>query len=62
MYGTAGYCVPPMHREGLAKAMNEMCKDRNRRLEMGEVGRLRVEKFFRHKLMMERYIALYNEV
>lgn len=62
LFGTAGYCVPPMHREGLAKAMDKMCSSRERRLEMGEIGRMRVEAYFRHGDMMQRYAALYKEV
>ena len=37
-YGTAGYCVPPMYREGLAQAMDQMCASRARRLRMGGEG------------------------
>lgn len=61
-FGLAGYCVPPMYREGLADAMEKMCLSRNRRLRMGESGRKRVEKYFRHEYMMEKYRKLYREV
>lgn len=60
-FGAAGFCVPPMHREGLAKAMEKLCQSRQLREEMGEIGRARVEKGFRHKFMMERYSGLYKE-
>ena len=49
-----------MHREGIAKAMLKMCESRKARLEMGEIGRRRVEKFFKHPQMMERYAKLYE--
>jgi glycosyltransferase involved in cell wall biosynthesis len=60
-YGVAGFCVPPMHREGLALAMDKMCQSRQLRIEMGEIGQMRVEKGFKHKMMMERYSSLYKE-
>ncbi len=62
MYGTAGFCVPPMHREGLAQAMDRMCESKKLRLEMGEVGRQRVERYFRHKMMIEKYSELYKRI
>lgn len=61
-FGIAGYCVPPMHREGLAQAMDRMCESRKLREEMGEIGQLRVERYFKHKMMMERYKELYDGV
>ena len=60
LFGIAGFCVPPMHREGLAQAMEKMCQNRNLRLEMGENGKMRVENGFKHKMMMERYSKLYD--
>ena len=60
VYGIAGYYAPPMHREGIAKAMLKMCESRQKRLEMGEIGRLRVERYFKHPQMMEKYAALYE--
>ena len=51
-----------MYREGLSDAMEKMCLSRNRRLRMGESGRKRVEKYFRHEYMMEKYRKLYREV
>ena len=59
-FGIAGYYAPPMHREGLAAAMEKMCSDRQERLRMGQIGKARVEKFFRHKMMMDRYSSLYE--
>ena len=60
--GAAGYCVPPMHRLALADAMEQMCRSRRQRLEMGEIGRERVRRFFRHEQMKENYAKLYEEV
>ena len=60
-FGIAGYCVPPMHREGLAQAMGRMCESRDARIRMGQIGKVRVDKYFRHPMMMEKYNALYLE-
>ena len=60
-FGIAGFYVPPMHREGLAHALNRMCESRYERIKMGQIGKERVEKYFRHPLMMEKYNSLYLE-
>lgn len=60
--GIAGYCVPPMYREGLAEGMERMCDSREKRLQMGEIGQRRVERFYQHGRMMEQYRELYKEV
>lgn len=52
-YGTAGYCVPPMYREGLAQAMDQMCASRARRLRMGENAQKRVKAYYRKEEMIE---------
>ena len=59
--GRAGYCVPPMYRQGLADAMERMCASRARREEMGRIGQKRVERFYRHEQMLHNYRALYDE-
>lgn len=60
--GEAGYCVPPMFREGLADAMERMCESRKRREAMGEIGRERVRRYYQHHMMLENYQKLYTEV
>lgn len=60
-YGQAGYCVPPMYREGLADAMLKMCESRERRLQMGIIGQKRVEEFYQHEFMLKNYRDMYNE-
>lgn len=60
--GSAGYCVPPMYREGLADAMEKMCLSRARRIEMGEIGQKRVDLYYRQETMLENYRNLYREV
>lgn len=61
-FGSAGYCVMPMYREGLAEAMEKMCMSRRRRLRMGSAGKHRVEAYYRQETMMAKYRALYEEV
>jgi len=62
LFGEAGYCVMPMYREGLAEAMEKMCRSRRRRLRMGMAGKHRVETYYRQEIMMKKYRALYEEV
>jgi glycosyltransferase involved in cell wall biosynthesis len=60
LFGQAGYCVPPMHREALALAMDKMCNSRQQREEMGNAGQKRVEKCFKHGDMIKKYASLYR--
>lgn len=60
--GTAGICVPPMHKERLAEAMTILCRDAKLREEMGRVGKTRVERYFTHEISMDKYRKLYQEV
>lgn len=60
--GVAGYCVPPMHREALSSAMEQMCLKTEERYQMGIVGRKRAELFFRHEDMVQNYLDVYDEV
>ena len=61
-FGEAGYCVPPMYREGLAAAMERMCESRRLRLRMGENGQARVKAYYRQERMLQKYRELYREV
>lgn len=61
-FGIAGYCVPPMYREGLAAAMLRMCQNREQIIQMGLNGKQRVAAYYRHEFMMENYRTLYKEV
>lgn len=60
--GVAGYCVPPMYREGLADAMEKMCDSRRRRERMGNIGQKRVKKYYLHERMIQEYQKVYQEV
>lgn len=61
-YGLAGYHVPPMHRDLLADALENMCRSRERRLMMGENGRKRVAAYYTNTQMIENYRQMYREV
>ena len=60
-FGIAGYCVPPMYRQGLADAMEKMCASRARREEMGRIGQKRVDAYFHHEQMLANYQKMYDE-
>lgn len=60
--GSAGYCVPPMHRNALCMAMERMCLRKQERFLMGKTGQQRVEKHYRHEEMIRRYEEAYQEV
>lgn len=59
--GTAGYCVPPMHRKALCDAMESLCVNAEERYRMGLVGKKRVERYFRHEDMIRNYQTVYDE-
>ena len=61
-FGCAGYCVPPMYRDGLAAAMEKMCESRRRRIRMGKSGQARTKAYYRHERMISEYRKLYREV
>ncbi len=61
-FGPAGICVPPMHRERLALAMIELCRNKDIRTQMGENGRNRAGKYYTHEISMDKYRKLYQEV
>ena len=59
--GIAGYCVPPVYRQGLADAMERMCASRTRRERMGAIGQRRVKQYYRYELVLEKYRDMYRE-
>lgn len=61
-FGPAGICVPPMHKERLAQAMIEMCREPVRREHMGQAGKARVLHAYTHEISMDKYRKLYEEV
>ena len=60
--GPAGYCVPPMHRQALSDVMERMCTHPEERYQMGQTGKRRTEKYFRHRDMIRNYKQTYDEV
>ena len=59
--GPAGYCVPPMYRQGLADAMAQLCASRTLREQLGRTGQQRVRAYYRQEQMLDGYRALYAE-
>ena len=60
--GCAGICVPPMERTALCNALERMSTHTEERYLMGQVGKKRVERFFRHEDMIANYEKAYTEV
>ncbi|WP_456272921.1 GT4 family glycosyltransferase PelF [Bacillus sp. AK031] len=60
-FGPAGHIVPVMDYSELAKAMIELGLNPDKREEMGENGRKRVEAHFSMKKFVEHYKAIYGE-
>ena len=60
--GQAGYCVPPMQPHALAQAMEDLCRNSARRLQMGRIARQRAGEYFRHEDMIANYLDTYDEV
>lgn len=60
--GSAGFCVPPMDREALCSAMERMCLRVEERYRMGQIGKKRVEQYYRHEEMIQNYKRAYIEV
>lgn len=60
--GRAGVCVPPMHSQAIANAIELLCKREDLRFEMGEIGRQRVLNNYLHSMMIENYTNNYKEV
>ena len=60
-FGIAGFYVPPMYREGLSGAMERMCSSRVLRETMGQIGRNRVNAYYRHERMLDDYRRLYAD-
>lgn len=61
-FGSAGICVPPMHREAICNAMELLCVNTEERIRMGQIGKMRVEHSFLHRDMMKKYREAYDEV
>lgn len=61
-FGRAGFFVPPMQREKLADAMEQLCSSRELRLKMGQIGQRRASTYFRYNIMLTKYRDLYKEV
>lgn len=60
--GLTGFTVPPSDPVALARAMNLLLDNEELRLKMGEAGRIRAQREFAPRLMIERTMRLYEEI
>ena len=60
--GVTGLTVPPRDPEALAKAINLLLDDPERRVEYGQAGRRRVQQEFTLEVMVRRTLQLYGDV
>jgi glycosyltransferase involved in cell wall biosynthesis len=51
-----------MQPHALARAMEDLCRNSARRLQMGRIGKKRAQAFFRHEDMIANYLDTYDEV
>jgi len=61
-HGETGLVVPPRDPDTLAAAINELLADDERRQAMGRAARARAEAEFSLPVMVERVLAVYEEV
>ncbi len=60
--GRAGIIVPVMNIQKIADAMIELSTNSRLRLDMGEAGFLRVEKYYRKSVFLSKYYNLYKSM
>jgi glycosyltransferase involved in cell wall biosynthesis len=61
-HGKTGYVVPPGNTEELAKSIQHLISNSQLREEMGEAGRMRVERHFTSKKMAAAMLQVYQEM
>lgn len=62
IHGETGLVVPPRDPQALAAAINTILADPDLRARLGEAGRRRAEREFNLPTMVERVLALYDEL
>lgn len=60
-FGDAGFCVPPMHQEGLYQGMLRLARDVRLRRQMGINGQNRVRAYYNYNDMLQNYENLYQK-
>ncbi len=60
--GSCGIICPIMQVDAIANAIVRLAKDEELRLKMGEIGRMRAEKYYQHDTMLQNYYQLYREL
>lgn len=58
--GRAGYLVPVMDSKAMADVIVHCAKDKDKLVEMGQIGRKRVEKYYRSEDFLNRYKSIYG--
>ena len=61
-FGACGFICPPMDPAALAQAMKRMCLNEERRSNMSEIGRNRVNSRYLQELMIVKYRNLYEKL
>ena len=51
-----------MQPHALARAMEDMCRNSARRIQMGQIARERAGTYYRHEDMIRHYLETYDEV
>jgi glycosyltransferase involved in cell wall biosynthesis len=60
-FGQAGICVPPMNQTKLLQALVEMCRNEEKRKDLGKAGQKRVKEFYEIKTVMSTYLKVYEK-
>ena len=60
--GSAGFCLPPMHAQAIAEAMETLATRPDLRREMGEVGKKRINTYYVDRDMIDNYNNNYDRV
>lgn len=61
-FGPAGYIVPVMNGDEIAKAVLKLYQKPEQRLEMGRNGQKRVETFYQKEIFLKKFRKLYEEI
>jgi len=60
--GDAGYITPAGNSEALAAAIRELLESPERRTQLSQLGRIRIEETFSWKVAAEQFTAYYRKI